>query len=383
MDTQWSQARIENLVTSQVAESMHFEFKREPYAGDSGKNELRKDVSAFANAEGGCLVIGIEEKDEVAVGVSPVASLPPGEHQIWVQSVLSSGFDPSLHAWKVHIVEFEDGHVLVVDVSRSPNGPHRVIAGGKSRFYKRAGCAVYEPSTGELREMMSFYDSALRRFDDFRRARVEDFFQNKIGSSQQSRGVSLLAHIAPANFSEYRMLDISAAGEHWGSFRPTEFSSPICSYNADGYLVHDVGRDGVSIASSQLFRNARAELIFPKIDRGTSYFPVLVDADWVRKTLCSWVRRLASYFSRVGVVPPYFVGFSLSGVKGARVNASNMADDALMESNVGAEIGTDFLHFPICQVEGGELSFVEEQLSASLDALWQTAGKSNWQKNRD
>jgi hypothetical protein len=380
MDTEWSQARIENLVTSQVAESMHFEFKREPYVGDSGKNELRKDVSAFANAEGGCLVIGIEEKDEVAVGVSPIASLSPGEHQIRVQNILSSGFDPSLHAWEVHIVEFDAGHVLVVDVSRSPNGPHRVIAGGKSRFYKRAGCKVYEPSTGELREMMSFYDSALRRFDGFRRARVEDFFQNKIGSSQQKRGVSLLAHIAPASFSEYRMLDISAADEHCGLLRPTGSGSSIPSYNADGFLVHVVRRDGTSIASSQLFRNARAELMFPKIDQKTPYFPVLVKADFICERVCDWVRRLTLYFSRVGVVSPYFVGFSLSGAKGARVNASNMADGELMESNVGAEIGTDFLHFPICQVEGGELSSVEEQLSASLDALWQTGGKSSWPK---
>jgi predicted HTH transcriptional regulator len=57
-----------------TAETLEVEFKAEPYqvdARDSQRFELAKDVSAFANASGGVIVIGVrtERDDEVAVDV--------------------------------------------------------------------------------------------------------------------------------------------------------------------------------------------------------------------------------------------------------------------------------------------------------------------------
>src|SRR3989338_7573874 len=45
-------------------ESIYFDCKREPYhvENEPGKRELAKDVSSFANAEGGYILIGIKTK---------------------------------------------------------------------------------------------------------------------------------------------------------------------------------------------------------------------------------------------------------------------------------------------------------------------------------
>ena len=60
--SQISVAEIEVLVTERVSEDQYLDFKKQPYpTGDAGAREMIKDVSAFANAAGGYLIIGIEE----------------------------------------------------------------------------------------------------------------------------------------------------------------------------------------------------------------------------------------------------------------------------------------------------------------------------------
>jgi len=54
---------IESLVTNQVRERRTLEYKRElPGNKDSDKNEFLADVSSFANAIGGDLLFGVDEK---------------------------------------------------------------------------------------------------------------------------------------------------------------------------------------------------------------------------------------------------------------------------------------------------------------------------------
>jgi predicted HTH transcriptional regulator len=66
---------IQNLVDDQIEESAHLDYKREVTFSPSGKKELAKDISAFANSGGGVILYGIEEKKDehgIPVPVSPI-----------------------------------------------------------------------------------------------------------------------------------------------------------------------------------------------------------------------------------------------------------------------------------------------------------------------
>ena len=53
---------IESLVSDGVEEGVFLDYKARPHARDAaGIHELLKDLSAFANAQGGYLIIGIGE----------------------------------------------------------------------------------------------------------------------------------------------------------------------------------------------------------------------------------------------------------------------------------------------------------------------------------
>jgi predicted HTH transcriptional regulator len=64
---------IEQLVTAGVSEGLTIEFKKTTYDNsDAGVKEFLKDVSAFANAVGGHLIIGVDESAGVATAISPL-----------------------------------------------------------------------------------------------------------------------------------------------------------------------------------------------------------------------------------------------------------------------------------------------------------------------
>lgn len=64
-----------------ATEGQDLDFKLAPYALDAtkGKWELAKDVAAFANASGGCLVIGVREEQQahhVAAVAAEICRVP-------------------------------------------------------------------------------------------------------------------------------------------------------------------------------------------------------------------------------------------------------------------------------------------------------------------
>ncbi|MFD2263482.1 helix-turn-helix domain-containing protein [Lacibacterium aquatile] len=72
-------ADIQTLIDAQVSESETLEFKREPYGNsDADKREFMKDISALSNTLGGWLLIGVEERDGVAVAMQPISGDPEG-----------------------------------------------------------------------------------------------------------------------------------------------------------------------------------------------------------------------------------------------------------------------------------------------------------------
>jgi predicted HTH transcriptional regulator len=58
---------VRSLTESTEVESVMLDYKKTPAGTDREKGELAKDISAFANSQGGFLVIGVEEKDEKPV----------------------------------------------------------------------------------------------------------------------------------------------------------------------------------------------------------------------------------------------------------------------------------------------------------------------------
>ena len=56
---------IQRLIDQEVEENIHLDYKASGSLSqeDRKKNELTKDISAFANSDGGIIVYGVSEKE--------------------------------------------------------------------------------------------------------------------------------------------------------------------------------------------------------------------------------------------------------------------------------------------------------------------------------
>jgi hypothetical protein len=138
--TDWAEADLEALVRDEVPEGLHLDYKdSRAFEGfhDKQKNELAKDVSAFANSDGGVLVIGIQEKDNKPVAVDEGLD-PTAVRREAVEQVIQSRIQQRIDGVRVHAVPLlskGQGRVAyVISVPASDRAPHMAH---DNKYYKR------------------------------------------------------------------------------------------------------------------------------------------------------------------------------------------------------------------------------------------------------
>lgn len=135
----WTEQDLLQLIKDQVGESLTLDYKESGalQRTDGKKNELSKDVSAFANAAGGVLVYGMREDGHVPIGLDD--GLDPNEvSKEWVEQVVNSRIARRIAGVRVRQVPLsgpQSGRVAyVVYVPSSTQAPHMAA---DHRYYKR------------------------------------------------------------------------------------------------------------------------------------------------------------------------------------------------------------------------------------------------------
>jgi hypothetical protein len=132
-----TKAELELLHTSNVKEGLHLEYKASgaiDKKDDSKKLEMARDVSAFANADGGQIVYGMTEKDQEPAGLDDGvdAKVYP---EIWFEQVLQQHVTPTIAGLRPRHVPLSRSMVaIVIDIPATKGDPHQVSDG---RYYRR------------------------------------------------------------------------------------------------------------------------------------------------------------------------------------------------------------------------------------------------------
>ncbi len=122
--------------TLRMGESSVLEFKAEKARGES----IAKGIVAFANTDGGTLLVGVRD-DGTVEGVRD------RRVEQRVVQICRNNIVPSLIP-RFAFTEIDGETVLAVEVPRGPDRPYRVKTSGK--FYIRAGSSSLEPTNEEL-----------------------------------------------------------------------------------------------------------------------------------------------------------------------------------------------------------------------------------------
>ena len=201
---------IESLIESEVPEGEQIEFKEslstpgdstdpwmsgENRIGEPAKKKILKEVTAFANAYGGVLLLGIGESDTqppVAAKISPIPRCADLAKRL--KLVFRDCVEPQLPRIEIFAVQTEgDKGVVLIRVGKSRLAPHRVTKTLVCPVRRADRCE--EMTMREIQDMTLNVSRGLERLERRLSERAERFQQEfkRLDAPENAYGVRLTA----------------------------------------------------------------------------------------------------------------------------------------------------------------------------------------------
>jgi hypothetical protein len=148
----WVLDDLNRLIENRVRESRYLEFKRELNLGTGDAiKEFIADVSAFANADGGVIVFGIDEKNGEADALCSFEVQDSDTLERRIKSLLTDNLDPPLRGHHCDFIPVNSTrHALVLRIPPSASSPHMITKGGP-KFYQRVAAGKSPMDSRDLR----------------------------------------------------------------------------------------------------------------------------------------------------------------------------------------------------------------------------------------
>lgn len=239
-----SAAHINELLDI-APESLHLDFKQRPIRGrpednqwsdwstEPERKELAKDVVAFANAEGGWLILGIQAQREAPAVAQRITPIPnPSVLAERLTASVSAFISPPLRGLQARGIETEAGAgVIVFRIPSSFDAPHAVIRSeGAVAVHIRKNTDAVPMTMPEIQAMTLDLSRRFDRTAERLKDRSNAFSEFAIGDGSQPTAMSRISIVpARANFRVpmlYNQPDLLAMQEEWefvnqnGAFYP-------------------------------------------------------------------------------------------------------------------------------------------------------------------
>lgn len=152
---------VQNLITTQVMENIHLDYK-ESRALNGKPGDIAKDISAFANSDGGVIIYGVREDQHLPVDIDDGTDHTVKTRE-WLENVIVSNITPLLDNLRIiQIPVSTEKSIFVVSVDQSFRAPHQERQ--SKRYYKRYNFSSVPMEDYEIRDIQnrkSFYNPIL------------------------------------------------------------------------------------------------------------------------------------------------------------------------------------------------------------------------------
>src|SRR5687768_2319644 len=157
MAKNWSEARLQNFITSGIEESLTLEYKSAEALdrNETKKKEITKDVSAMANSAGGILIYGISEYSQIDKRHLPEKITPVNRTEFpreWVEQIIQA-IRPRIDGISIYSINLGSGETDVVYVIEIPQS-HTAHQASDHRYYKRFNFQSVPMEDYEVRDVM-------------------------------------------------------------------------------------------------------------------------------------------------------------------------------------------------------------------------------------
>ena len=307
-----------SFVSNSVSEGRDLEFKRDlPGNSDTDIKEFLADVSSLANAQGGDLIFGIEEKDGVAAKIAGLSPADVDGVLLRLENIVRDGVEPRMVA-KIRWVPLADKQgVIVLRIPASLAAPHRVKKNG--RFWSRNSRGKYEMDVHELRHAFTESDALPKRLRQFHEEAVAAARGMDMPIMVDTAPTAVLSLMPLGILRERR--DVSATREN--TLLPVKAQNAKWLPTLEGGLWYTVPDEGDTVRAYALTHRAgRIDCVWTFGGDRELRHHGLTTVVWpsafeegVAEMVVHGVGRLQSY----GLQSPWVVMVSVLGIKESRM----------------------------------------------------------------
>jgi hypothetical protein len=375
-------ADMQDLVGNAVRESLYIEYKAEIFDKRDKEKRLQflGSVSAFANAAGGDLLIGVEAQNAVPIALPGLDPDVVDAELLRIKHVLGSAVQPFLIV-QFHSVALPNGRtIIIVRVPQSWTAPHGVAENGHYLFFKRHAAGRDPMTLAELRNAFTLSGGAVERIRGFRDQRLS-WLQDKQLQLLRTKTVAVL-HLVP--FSSV-LGETTVELRRGPTFELMSIHKRQCGfiqqgnirYNADGVLMQDTG---AYAWYTQMFRDGALEHV-QSLNYHAVGTPTLLDVWRLQVNLVNTVPRFLRFQQSLGIAPPIAIMLTLLNVEGLKLNRCP-GGGMFQERPSDYSIDRNTVVLPdVVARETAEP--VPKLLKPVFDAIWNAAGLERCEFYRD
>ena len=231
---------------------------------DKQKDKFMKEIAAYANTNGGTIIIGMQEdENRLPIRLSGVG-LSIKEFDNWLSSfrqLVLSRIRPHLHGLECIPVELNESNIaIVIYVPKSYARPHSFWDGNKDEFFMRYANGITYMDIDDLRKEFLYGSSIQDKIRQFRRDRVSMIASNECMGNMGNKA-KIVFHIIPEwSFELSNRVDLLKLQNNTG-FRLIYGSSWGWRYNADGYCIYRDDETKMIEGYTQVFHNGIIEAV--------------------------------------------------------------------------------------------------------------------------
>lgn len=325
-------ADIENLIEQREPEGQQLDYKAE---FDSDKNEFRRDVSSFANSNGGDIVVGVAEEKgipSVLRGIN-LSKKTAEQYKNQIIEILRARIKPMIPGVRVHITPpIDDKRFAVIRVPKSMAAPHQVeIENKQFEFWVRREASKQRMDIDELRGSILASETLTERIRNFRLDRL-----SKITVGEEpvvlKPGARLVLHMIPSTaFDPSVRHDISWL--NWTSSNRDQNTSNLAQrltylfhdsipsalyFNLEGLIAVDRLQGQECRSYVQIFRNGIVEVVDAyRVNTIINDLPIWHPV--MHGYLIKSISRTLELQEKIGVGLPVYILVSLIGMTQHRI----------------------------------------------------------------